>query len=494
MDPTRRGVYSYKFVEPSLKTLRGLGVRLVFDNKDKFKDVYGNLLGMLNIKVNITALHTLVQFYDPPLRCFTFQDYQLAPTLEEYSHIMGIEIKDQTPFVPTKELPKSQHLVEILHIGKKEVELNLKPKGRTHGFALKFLVDKAITSAEAESWDAFNTIFALIIYGIVMFPNMEDFTDLASIYLFMAKNPVPTLLADTYYSIHVMNKKKNGIIMCYTPLLYRWFISHLPSKGPFVYNEGNLKWSQRIMSLTAEDISWYSRVYGGVEIIMDCGNFPNVPLLGTKDGIIYNPRITLLQLGYPMVDKPDSELLEEFVLYEGVENLEFQKRIIRAWGDIHHHGRAELGKKNCIAKEAYAQWVKEKVKEFLLPFSLEPSMVIKLVEPVVAPISEFDKLKGIIKALEKENVDLRSNLGKLTLEKENPKFKLNQKRDRAAKSTKEIQEEQHKRRKVGDALKGSIKSLSVKRKQLAATQYKVCKTEINCQDQLKRLQSQLETY
>lgn len=95
-------------------------------------------------------------------------------------------------------------------MGKKEVELNLKPKGGTHGFSLKFLVDKVVTFAEAESWDAFNTIFALIIYGIMLFSNMEDFMDLASIYLFIAKNLVPTLLADTYYSIHVTY-----------PLLYR---------------------------------------------------------------------------------------------------------------------------------------------------------------------------------------------------------------------------------------------------------------------------------
>ncbi|XP_050919798.1 uncharacterized protein LOC127137372 [Lathyrus oleraceus] len=352
---------------------------------------------------------------------------------------------------------------------KKEVEVNLKPKGGTHGFALKFLVDKAITFAEAESWDAFNIIFALIMYGIVLFPNMEDFIDLASIYLFMAKNLVPTLLADTYYSIHVRNEKKKGTIVCCTPLLYRWFISHLPSKGSFVDNKGNLKWSQRIMSLTAEDISWYSRVYDGVEIIMDCGNFPNVPLLGTKGGINYNPRIALCQLGYPMVNKPDSKMLEEFVLYEGVDNSKFQKRIIQAWGYIHRHGRAELGKKNCITKEACTQWVKERVKEFLLPFPLEPSMIIKPVKPVVTPILEVDKLKGAIKALEKENSHLRSNLGKLTLEKENLKSNLNQKRDRAAKTSKEIQEEQHKRRKVSDALKGTIESLFVKRKQLVAS-------------------------
>lgn len=194
-----------------------------------------------------------------------------------------------------------------------------------------------------------------------------------------------------------------------------------------------------------------------------------------------------------MVDKPNSELLEEFVLYEGVDNSEFQKRIVRARGDTHFHGRAELGKKNCIVKEAYTQWVKERVKEFLLPFPFEPSMIIKSVEPVVAPISEVDKLNGIIKALEKENANLRSNLGKLALEKENLKFKLNQKRDRAAKIAKEIQEEKHKRRKVGDTLKGTIESLYVKRKQLATTQYKVYETDINCQDKLKMLQSQLET-
>lgn len=121
-------------------------------------------------------------------------------------------------------------------------------------------------------------------------------------------------------------------------------------------------------------------------------------------------------------------------------------------------------------------------------------MIIKPVEPVVAPTSGVDKLKAIIKELEKENVDLWSNLGKLTLEKENLKFKLNQKRDRATKTAEEIQEEQHKRRKVGDDLEGTIESLSVRRKQLATTQYLVCETEINCQDQLRRLQSQLETY
>lgn len=45
--------------------------------------------------------------------------------------------------------------------------------------------------------------------------------------------------------------------------------------------------------------------------------------------------------------------MDEFVLYEGVDNLEFLRKIVRAWREVRLQGRSELGKNNCIAKEAY---------------------------------------------------------------------------------------------------------------------------------------------
>lgn len=233
-------------------------------------------------------------------------------------------------YVRTKELPKYQDLAEALHIRKKEVELNLKPKGGIHGFTSLFLVDNAIAFTEAESWTTFNANLALLIYGIVLFPNMEEFVDLAAIHIFLTQNPIPTLLADTYYSIHVRTQKKKGTIVCCTPLLYRWFVLHLPSKGAFVENKENLKWSQWIMSLNIEDISWYSRIYDNVRLILNYGDFPNVPLISTKGGINYNSRLALRQLGYPMVDKSDLKNVEGFILYEGVENPELVKKIVKA--------------------------------------------------------------------------------------------------------------------------------------------------------------------
>ncbi|XP_050916751.1 uncharacterized protein LOC127131910 [Lathyrus oleraceus] len=430
MNPERKSIHNYKFVELPLAVLRGLGARLDLTHKDAFKETYGNLLGILNTEVNITVVHTLVQFYDPPLRCFTFQDYQLAPTLEEYSHILGIRIKNQVPYIRTKELPEYRELAEALHMGKKEIELNLKPKGGIHGFTSKFLVDKAITFAEAGSWTTFNAHLALPIYGIMLFQNMEEFVDLADIHIFLTQNPIPTLLADTYYSIDVRTQKKKGTIVCYTPLLYRWFILHLP-------------------------------------LILNCGDFPSVPLLGTKGGINYNPRLALRQLGYPMVDKPDLESVEGFVLYEGVEEPKLIKKIVKAWGSICPQGRAKMGKTNCIAKEAYTSWVKSRVSEVLFPFPPEPSMNLRSFELENQPNSEMDELKKVIKTLEKENVDLKSKLAKISLEKETLKFNLIQKRDRVRQADEEVQTEVFKRLKVGDTLKGTYASLTTKKKQLA---------------------------
>lgn len=119
-------------------------------------------------------------------------------------------------------------------------------------------------------------------------------------------------------------------------------------------------------------------------------------------------------------------------------------------------------------------------------------MSIKPLESMINHIFEVDEIEGIIKALEKENADLKSSLGKISLEKENLKFSLNQKRDRAFQADNEVQFELYKRRKVGEALKGTRASLSAKKKQLAETQYQACKVELNYNEQIKKLQDQLE--
>lgn len=73
MDIGRRNTRKYSFRYPDLKELRKLA-SLVNDPKN-FKDRFGRLLSVLSTSVEDGPLCTLVQFYGPVYRCFTFPDY-----------------------------------------------------------------------------------------------------------------------------------------------------------------------------------------------------------------------------------------------------------------------------------------------------------------------------------------------------------------------------------------------------------------------------------
>ncbi|XP_050886232.1 uncharacterized protein LOC127091586 [Lathyrus oleraceus] len=303
MESSKRNMYSFKFKDPDLKNLRNLVSQMHPVYIINFGKNYGNLLSILNQQVDHTTLITLAQFYDLPLRCFTFKDFQLAPKLEEFEGLVRIPMKDKPLFEGTDESFPLEVISSALHMDEKEAKENLETKGNTKGFSLSFLLERAHTLLKAESWDAYYSAIALAIYGIVLFPNMDGFVDMTAICVFLTRNPVPTLLADVYYHISHRYTKKKGLISCCAPLLYQWFLEHLPKIGAWV-EQSDVSWPQRLGSLRSEDLSWYSKEYINVDIIFSCGNFPNLLLIGTQGCINANAVLSLRQLGYPMEDPP----------------------------------------------------------------------------------------------------------------------------------------------------------------------------------------------
>ena len=63
-------------------------------------------------------MSVLFQFFDPLHYCFTFPDYQLFPTLEEFSDLLGISILEQTPFTGLEEVPRPEDIALALHLTK----------------------------------------------------------------------------------------------------------------------------------------------------------------------------------------------------------------------------------------------------------------------------------------------------------------------------------------------------------------------------------------
>lgn len=226
----RRNTYQYKLRESKLDELKKLGGILIDYHKDSFKKTYGNLLGILLTKEDTRLILTFAQSYNPTMHCFTFQDFLLAPTLEEFVHILCILVKDQVPYMSINGFPKSKVIAQALHLKRELVDSNICAKGNTKGFLSKIFIEKATLFADSVRWDAFYANYALLFYGYVLFSNIEGFIDKVAINIFMSRNLAPTLLTDVYFSFHWRNKKNSGIINYCVPLLYKWFLTHLPRK------------------------------------------------------------------------------------------------------------------------------------------------------------------------------------------------------------------------------------------------------------------------
>ena len=127
MDFGRRQTQKYTFKSPELEDLRKLGDLII--NPDAFEEKYGKLLSLLKTGMTEGILSTLVQFYDPIYHCFTFPDYQLMPTLEEYSHLIGIPISDQDPFSGFEEVPQDHALARFTALKVSDINAHMTTKG-----------------------------------------------------------------------------------------------------------------------------------------------------------------------------------------------------------------------------------------------------------------------------------------------------------------------------------------------------------------------------
>jgi len=152
---------------------------------ERFHRNYGNLLGIVKTDVDEGLLQTFVQFYDPAYHCFGFPDYQLVPTLEEYSHWTDLLILNRVPFNGLEKTAKHSAIATALHLTTAEVKANLQPKGKLLCFSTNFLYQKAAFFNETSNHDAFDAILALIIYGLVLFPNLNNFVDINAIHIFL---------------------------------------------------------------------------------------------------------------------------------------------------------------------------------------------------------------------------------------------------------------------------------------------------------------------
>ncbi|XP_058746603.1 uncharacterized protein LOC131619531 [Vicia villosa] len=321
--------------------------------------------------------------------------------MEEFSETLQIPIGNQLPFTGLEKSPKPEAIAAALHLRKSEIEKNWETRSGVEGFLAKFLIDKARSFSKSMSYHAFEDILALLIYGLVLFPNPDQFIDVHAIKIFLTHNPVPTLLGDILHSLHTRTMKKRGTLMCCIPLLSRWFISHLPRS--VMRNDQGQKWHRRIMSLSHSDIRWCSLSKENVVIIDRCGRYPNVPLLGIRGGITYNPSLALRQFGYARRDGIHHMLIQGIVFNYEEDPQGHRQKFIRAWDMVNRIDSKSLGP--VIVEPEYEEDVPQVISHPDMPTDIE-----ELKRSWIQLKEERDTFEAQFRAKEKKVLELTKQL------------------------------------------------------------------------------------
>ena len=137
----------------------------------------------------------LFQFFDPMHHCFTFPDYQLAPTLEEFSQLLGVHVVDQILFADLEETPKNEFIAKALHLRRSDIVANWETRSGVKGFLAKFLLERDQLFWEYMDFQDFEDVLTLLIYGLVLFPNLDQLIDENAI-----KCKTPKSVLPSYYN------------------------------------------------------------------------------------------------------------------------------------------------------------------------------------------------------------------------------------------------------------------------------------------------------
>ncbi|KAL1162669.1 hypothetical protein V6Z11_A07G218500 [Gossypium hirsutum] len=379
------------------------------ETKQLFYDNYGDLPYLLDI-----------QFWNPAYSCFTFGEVDLVPTVEEYTALLRCprfqsdKIYSRAACVPTF----WKKLIAITGMSEQWITARIKEKGECKCISWDDLKDLILTHPDkTKKVD----IFALSLYGQMVFPRALGYVDEATTNLFhrLSKRVtfVPAILAETFRSLGACKRAGAGRFIGCAQLLLAWFYSHFRLIDRivcrvFFENYSPVKdivassrkvdvpeenWIALLWNLQSEDIEWRAPWMVPGEILYRCGSFNWVPLLGIWGAIGYAPLLVLRQHGLRQFVPVTHGLAQSEFVYRGVD---YKKKWLKGVAN------------NPATTPKYVEWRSRRINNNI------PMTKMEKVQPMeeylqVIP-SELDIMKQEFK---RKNLELEKKIEKLEEEK-----------------------------------------------------------------------------
>ena len=200
-------------------------------------------------------LQVAAQFWNPAYRCFTFNQQDLVPTIDEYTALLNIE-RAKSDRIYCKALtppPFKKRLRQILGVTEAWVDCHVIVKGSSECISWASLKEVIINlSDQRKAQD----VYALAIYGIIIFPKTIGYVEAAVTDFFSRLycniNPASTIIAETIRALNFCKRTGTGRFIGCASLLQIWLLSHLCVRKERVRQNFFLKISPLPMALEKE--------------------------------------------------------------------------------------------------------------------------------------------------------------------------------------------------------------------------------------------------
>ncbi len=338
----------------SLQELNEIWDRWNDETKQLFYSNYGDLPYLLNIKVDERLFRALAQYWNPAYSCFTFGNVDLVPIVEEYTALLQCpRLQVDKAYSKAAYVPAFwKKLMSITGMSEQWITARIKQKGECKCIPWRNLRDLILAHPdEKKKVD----VFALSIYGLVIFPRALGHVDEAVSDRFdqlgKGVTPVPAILAEAFRSLNACRRAGEGRFIGCAQLLIAWFHSHFwkvdkVSYRVFSGHYSPLKeivatprrddiseenWIAILQNLQEDDMEWRAPWLIPDRILYRCGSFDWVPLLRIWGAVGYAPLLVLKKYNSRQFIPTTYGLAQCEFSYRGDNYKKKVKEISQAW-------------------------------------------------------------------------------------------------------------------------------------------------------------------
>ncbi|KAG8500113.1 hypothetical protein CXB51_004328 [Gossypium anomalum] len=328
------------------------------DTRGIFTERFGDIAHLITIRVDEQLIQAMVRFWDPAYQCFTFNQEDMTPTIEEYIALLRIDnvqfgkiyVKEPKPLTFRKKLVRLTDMTDAW------AEKQIKKKNETVCIPWSSLRESVLSHPDILKRV---NLFALAIYGLAIFPRVLGHIEVAVFDFFerlkQGVNPVPTILAETFRSLSTYRRVGKGRFIGCAQLLNVWIFSHFWKVERTAFHmflkkfaplEAYLKkewprevteqhWVSVFQNLRAEDITWRAPWIRPSVLLYKYGGQDWVPLLGLWGGVGYAPLLVQRQFSSEQFIPAIGGLAQFEFPFAGEGYMKRVRDIAKSWKEIH---------------------------------------------------------------------------------------------------------------------------------------------------------------